>query len=97
MKKFNLTKTLYTSVIAGILVSTTSLAAVPTTEIIKPEKINYAVLKNTAQNSLAQSISTIELDISFTKLIANTTIAEKKVIANLNKPIILTKVSLIAD
>jgi len=97
MKKTNLTTVLYTSLIAGIFVSTTSVAAIPTMELLKAEPIKQSSLKTVAKDSLIQSFSTIEIDTSFAKVPAKTMLAEQKVQSNKNMPITLAKTSLTAD
>ena len=97
MKKTNLTKTLYTSLIAGTLLSTTSLAAIPTTELIKAEPVKHASLKSAAKDSLVQSFLTIKIEINTTEAVLKTKIAEQKARINKNKPVTLAKISLIAD
>jgi len=97
MKKTNVTKALYTSLIAGMLVSTTSLAAIPTMKLLKAEPVSHINLKSVAEDNLMQSFSIIELDASYVKISTKNKFVVKKTETNKNIPIILSKVSLIAD
>jgi len=97
MKKTNVTKALYTSLIAGMLVSTSSLAAIPTMKLLKAEPVSHINLKSVAEDNLMQSFSVIELDTSFIKINAKNKFVVKKAKTNKNTPITLSKISLIAD
>jgi len=97
MKKTNLTKALYTSIITSIFISTTSVAAIPTMELLEAQPIKQASLKNAAQESLMQSFSAIEIDANFTDIKAETKLTKHKVQAEDNKPVTLAKTTFIAD
>lgn len=97
MKKTNLTTVLYTSLIAGIFVSATSVAAVPTSELLKAEPVKQSSLIDAAKISLMQSLSTIEINSTFAQQEAKSTLVNQNTQTNKNKPVILAKTNIIAD
>ena len=97
MKKTNLLITLYTSLIASFLVSTASVAAIPTMELLKAEPVERISLKHAAETNLMQSFKIIEINSDFVKNEAKAAFAIQKEQAKKNRPVIVTKVSLIAD
>jgi hypothetical protein len=97
MKKTNVTTTLFLTLFTNILVSTTSIAAIPSTELLKAEPIKYLSLKNAAKDSLMQSFSVIETDVSLTEIKANTKLVAHKVRSNKSQPRSFSKTASLAD
>jgi hypothetical protein len=97
MKKTNSLITLYAGIIASILVSTSSAASIPTSELLKAEPVNQSSLKSVAQDNLMQSFSIIEVKSDFSENKTATTLAHKKVQAKQNKPLTLTRTNRVAD
>ncbi len=93
MKKTNT----LTALITSLLLSTASVAAVPSSEIITPEPIDHKNLINQAKEDLTISLSTVEFSIETPQLKNINMLAKQKVRANKNKTITVTKISLPAE
>jgi len=91
IKKTNLLVALF----ATTLFSTAATAAVPKTALIKAEPVMQTNLTNAAHNSLKLSLAPIK--INFTQPSTGNGIVKQKQTANKNKPVTLTKSSLIAE
>lgn len=93
MKKIN------TLIVLGIsiLVSNTSVAAVPTSETVKIEPVIQENLLAQAQASLAASFSSIELTNELPQLSTENALANKKHTENKNKTTTVSKVTRVAE
>ncbi len=95
MKKSIKKTNLLVAILATTLFSTVATAAVPKTALVKVEPINQTQLTTAAHNSLKLSLAPIK--IMFAPQLTDSSLVKQKQIANQNKSVILTKVSLIAE
>lgn len=93
MKKINLLSVLLT----GIIVSSTSFAAVPTSALVQAESVEKESLIVAANEAISLSLSTVELTLNPVELDNNSALAKKKDAANQNKPVTLTQATRLAD
>jgi len=91
IKKTNL----LVALLATTLFSTVAAAAVPKTALIKAEPINQTSLTDAAHISLKVSLAPVK--VSYSQVPTNSELAKQKQTANQNKPVTLTKSSLIAE
>ncbi len=93
MKKINVFSTL----LATFFISTASVAAVPSSDIIKAEPMKQETLINQAKENLTISFSTVKIEANFTQLETKSTLAEQKVDANKNKAMTIAKATILAE
>ncbi|ALO35378.1 hypothetical protein CMT41_12080 [Colwellia sp. MT41] len=91
IKKTNLLAVLF----ATTLLSTAATAALPKTALIKAEPVNQTQLTSAAHNNLKFSLTPVT--INYTIQSTDSGFAKQKHMANQNKSVILTKITLIAD
>lgn len=97
MKKINLKKGLYTTAIASLFVSATSIAAIPTMELIKAEPIKQESLKSAAIANLNESFSSNTVASNLANTVDKSMLVEHKAQSNKNETTILVQTSIIAD
>lgn len=93
MKKTNVLTTLIT----GLIISTSAVAAVPTTEVVKAEPVNQINLVSQAKQTLELSFANIEIKTELSQPNNKSSLAKQKTDANKNKPVTLTKTTLLAE
>ncbi|QBG37580.1 hypothetical protein [Litorilituus sediminis] len=93
MKKTNVLTTLIT----GLIISTSAMAAVPTTEVEKAEPVQQINLVSQAKQTLELSFANIEIKTEMSQVNNKNSLAKQKTDANKNKPVTLTKTTLLAE